>query len=803
MKHKNLESAEEQVELVVGAVSDSEPEGNNSKQVFSGADKQCVGPDTKENSEHLEEADPGNEPRKISLGKKKSVRPVLEFVQSISASIILTCLISYTSAFFGVSTVHYILLAGVLIIPVLTAASWPLRLVQQLDTYSGRRLIKIGPRARLAAVHPVPVFTTISATVLIVSNSLPWEVRHPWVPLAIISSVIFLFAHGLMYLEWQFRFFNLFQKILKKTLPAKHFLTKESFVPTSIFITLALSIISVLESPSYLCVLLLLQTALYALLAQELKKVKPEVLQSENQDSKVLEPAANGELVLPYSSFAELERWYKQRFSLRSPWKLIFISAVATILLTMNVPATLLFFATRFVIGGLGGGQGASVLAPAQQNFSLAFIASTLMFFLLSAAATLIVYLRRPRGLAVGESGLRFVYSPLSGRKENYLDWRDIESIEIHRPAGKTSTFDDWIIFHSHPPTIDSTSKPAESIVVRSIGSRSAPAPLKIRLGSLANNDDKENLLAAIERYAPHVSRDARLIEALQRPADQSYTELWLQALSAPPQREKLKPLVAGVTLQDSRYQISRQLGAGGQGFAYLAKDYSTQEELVLKEFVLPIYVDVSARRQALERFEKEARLLAELDHPQVVRLAGFFVEDHRAYLVLEHIDGDNLRTIIEERGPLPETEIRALALQMAEILTYLHSLSPPLVHRDFTPDNLILGKDGKLKLIDFNVAQQMETATTGTVVGKQAYLPPEQFRGQATTASDLYAMGATLYFLSTGRNPVPISQSKPSADGFIVSEPLDKLISELTEIEETARPESAQSVLEIIQRWN
>jgi serine/threonine protein kinase len=124
-------------------------------------------------------------------------------------------------------------------------------------------------------------------------------------------------------------------------------------------------------------------------------------------------------------------------------------------------------------------------------------------------------------------------------------------------------------------------------------------------------------------------------------------------------------------------------------------------------------------------------------------------------------------------------------------------------VHRDFTPDNLILGKDGKLKLIDFNVAQQIETATTGTVVGKQAYLPPEQFRGQATTASDLYAMGATLYCLATGRDPVPISQSKPSADGLIVSEPLDKLISDLTDIDETARPKSAQSVLEIIQSWN
>lgn len=799
------------MELVVGEHSERAPANNPFDLDVSCGMLQRVD-DKKADSQETYKK-PNKEPQKLEISEnlqhieksKPSFKPISEFKKSIAISLIASFIIFYISAWLSAPAMYSIQipLSLIFLIPALFAASWPVRLAKQINERNCKTHIKVGSSVKFAAVHPLPLFITLSTNFLIFSNTLSWDLREKLIPLAALCMVTLLLVHSIMYLTLQFRFFSRFQELLKNPRSENRFLNKPNFIPTVIFITIILSISTVTASPLCLFLLFFLQAVVYTKLDNELKASDPAAPKLEKKDSEAAEPIASRELVLPYSSFAEIERWYKQRFSLRSPWKLIFISAVATILLTMNVPATLLFFATRFVIGGLGGGQGASVLAPAQQNFSLAFIASTLMFFLLSAAAAFIAYLRCPRGLAVGESGLRFVYSPLSRRKENYLDWRDIGSIEIHRPAGKTSTFDDWIIFHSHPPTIDSTSKPAESIVVRSIGSRSAPAPLKIRLGSLANNDDKENLLAAIELYAPHVSRDARLNEALQRPADQSYTELWLQALSAPPQREKLKPLVAGATLQDDRYRISRQLGAGGQGFAYLAKDSTRQEELVLKEFVLPIYVDVSARRQALERFEKEARLLAELDHPQVVRLAGFFVEDHRAYLVLEHIDGDNLRTIIEERDPLPETEIRALALQMAEILTYLHSLSPPLVHRDFTPDNLILGKDGKLKLIDFNVAQQMETATTGTVVGKQAYLPPEQFRGQATTASDLYAMGATLYFLSTGRNPVPISQSKPSADGFIVSEPLDKLISELTEIEETARPESAQSVLEIIQRWN
>src|SRR3978361_1386281 len=107
--------------------------------------------------------------------------------------------------------------------------------------------------------------------------------------------------------------------------------------------------------------------------------------------------------------------------------------------------------------------------------------------------------------------------------------------------------------------------------------------------------------------------------------------------------------------------------------------------------------------------------MLKRLDNHRVVRLIEFFVEDHRGYLVLERIDGLSLRRIVEEEGRMSEERVRGLAAQMCSILTYLHNLSPPVVHRDFTPDNLILGKDGVLKLVDFNVAQQTESTATGT----------------------------------------------------------------------------------------
>jgi serine/threonine protein kinase len=114
-------------------------------------------------------------------------------------------------------------------------------------------------------------------------------------------------------------------------------------------------------------------------------------------------------------------------------------------------------------------------------------------------------------------------------------------------------------------------------------------------------------------------------------------------------------------------------------------------------------------------------------------------------------------------------------------LATALVSLSPPVVHRDFTPDNLILRKDGTLKVIDFNVAQQIESTATGSIVGKHAYLPPEQFRGNPVPQSDIYALGATLYYLLTGADPEPISESHPKEICNAISDQLDAIVAKAT----------------------
>lgn len=335
---------------------------------------------------------------------------------------------------------------------------------------------------------------------------------------------------------------------------------------------------------------------------------------------------------------------------------------------------------------------------------------------------------------------------------------------------------------------------------------------VSLNIEAIKGIEARATLLRSINQMCPAASIDPALIQALSPVQRQSYTELWLQSLSTPPKRSRLAPLGAGQKLKDGRYAITSQLAIGGQGVAYLATDSIKPEVLisnretslqssahiVLKEFVLPVYTSRTVRKQALEKFENEAHILHSLDHPQIVKLADYFLEDHRAYLVLEHIDGIPLSKLVEDNGPLHPEQVCALARQMCSVLAYLHSLEPAVVHRDFTPDNLILDKNGKLVLIDFNVAQQNQWTTTGTVVGKHAYLPPEQFRGKPCAQSDLYAMGATIFFLCTGLAPEPISCSHPAKFNEGVDGKLDLLVAKLTAVELEDR---FQSVFEVAEK--
>jgi serine/threonine protein kinase len=352
----------------------------------------------------------------------------------------------------------------------------------------------------------------------------------------------------------------------------------------------------------------------------------------------------------------------------------------------------------------------------------------------------------------------------------------------------------------------DRTKMSEQYIVLRQSGEKEA----RVKISGILESRDRIELLKAIRSWAPEVPRNPEITSLLEPQPETSYTELWLSALTSASDRVSLTPLAEGALLKEGKYRICRKIAMGGQGTAYAALRLdlpgepesaeslqaaesdqaaeSHQAKVVLKEYVLPTQVGHAARKQSIESLQNEAAILGKLSHENVVRLIDYFVQDHRGYLVLEHVDGQDLRTKVRETGPLPETEVRTLALQMCDTLAYLHTQTPPIVHRDFTPENLILTGNGVLKLIDFNVARQSFSTVTATVVGKHAYIPPEQFRGKPEPQSDIYAMGCTLHLLLTGQDPEPLSASCPLRFNKNIDEKLDAIVQKSTQLESTDR---------------
>jgi len=413
-------------------------------------------------------------------------------------------------------------------------------------------------------------------------------------------------------------------------------------------------------------------------------------------------------------------------------------------------------------------------------------IIALLIFSLVPVLYHLFNLIIKPNRLILDASGchLRLSAGPVSVQAQT-IEWKEVRQACLSKPS-ESSGPESWTISLKHRAEVPLSS-----------------ASLNLELKAISP-EDRLRFSKAVQRFAPHCAMDTELAETLLPRQTNSYTELWMQSLAAPSGRANLEPLSAGHLLQDGRFEVIRKLGIGGQGAAYLCEERTMEghspatRKVVLKETILPVFVENIVRQQALERFDQEAQLLRDLDNKHIVKFMDYFVEDHRGYLVLEWVDGTSLRQVIENRGALGEVQVTDLCRQMCEMLGYLHQRS--IIHRDFTPDNLILQKDGTLKLIDFNVAQQDHTpSSAGIVVGKQAYMPAEQFRGKPSPESDIYAMGATLYFLLTGLDPEPLSQSRIHQVKPQVSDRMDLIIGKCTELDSKKRFSSAKEVAKLL----
>ncbi len=202
------------------------------------------------------------------------------------------------------------------------------------------------------------------------------------------------------------------------------------------------------------------------------------------------------------------------------------------------------------------------------------------------------------------------------------------------------------------------------------------------------------------------------------------------------------------------RYRLVRELARGGMAQVWEAQDALLDRRVAVKL----LHEQFADDAEFLERFRREARAAARLNHPNIVSIydVGEDAEAHTPFIVMELVDGENLKDRIRGAAPLADEEIRSIGAAVASTLEYAHQRG--LIHRDVKPQNVLLGEDGRPRLTDFGIAQAVSSkglTRTGAVMGSVQYLAPELVRGRPATAqSDVYALGVVLYEMATGRVP-------------------------------------------------
>lgn len=216
------------------------------------------------------------------------------------------------------------------------------------------------------------------------------------------------------------------------------------------------------------------------------------------------------------------------------------------------------------------------------------------------------------------------------------------------------------------------------------------------------------------------------------------------------------------------RYQIITTLGEGGMACTYAAYDLANSQPVALKAISL---------RQAnewkiLELFEREAKVLASIDHPFIPDYLDYFEldtnEDRRFYLVQELVAGKSLAELVAHGWEPNEVEVKDIAMQLLNILTYLHSRTPTIIHRDIKPQNIIRRQDRQIYLVDFGAVQDVycnNSHLDRTLVGTLGYISWEQIQGNVIPASDLYSLGCCLLFLLTRKSPAELPRTEMKFD--------------------------------------
>jgi len=405
----------------------------------------------------------------------------------------------------------------------------------------------------------------------------------------------------------------------------------------------------------------------------------------------------------------------------------------------------------------------------------LNLLLSTLSVMLAFGVSMLVLNWLKNDAVEIDKDGVKLPFSPLYDN--GILRWQDVKMVSVTGPDHR-----DW----NKKELVFVTPKTNRNLIL-----------------SHMDAADVEKILLALEMWGASAQVDPAVRTLKEQVTGQvepqlSFTGMWEEELSRRFTPTSFVPLEPGRVMRNGTIKVVRHLALGGLSAVYLCQ-LEDRKLVVLKEAVVSDDTTERAQAKAREMLDREAALLLKINHPNIVKVMDYFVEQDRNYLMLDYVNGQDLRQLIKQNGPQRESVVINWALQMTGIMKYLHEQDPPLIHRDFTPDNIVLCDDGSIVVIDFGAANEFIGNATGTFVGKHAFIAPEQFRGKAVTQSDIYAFGCTLYFLLTGLEPEALSTSNPREHNERLSAELCDLVVSCTQLETRDRYQSAAQLTPVL----
>jgi serine/threonine protein kinase len=251
------------------------------------------------------------------------------------------------------------------------------------------------------------------------------------------------------------------------------------------------------------------------------------------------------------------------------------------------------------------------------------------------------------------------------------------------------------------------------------------------------------------------------------------------------------------------RYMILDHIGRGGFGAVYKAADTSFGNRLVAIKEMSQSSLSPQERQEATTSFKREAFLLAGLTHPNLPRIYEQFMDAGRSYLVMDFIEGETLESHLNKLsgGKMSIEEVFAIALQLCDVLEYLHTRQPPIIFRDLKPANIMLSSEKHVYLIDFGIARHFKPGQSvdTAALGSSGYAAPEQYgRSQSTARADIYALGATLHQMLTGHDPAvsPFHFPPLRFDPRLELQGLENLVMSMASVDIDKRPASVAAIM-------